>query len=186
MLSANGRMAPVQRGFTLIEVIVTLSVFAILVALAVPSMSRWVANNKVRATADALQNALRMAQAESLRRSRQVVFSLTTDGSNWQINTISAATGDPQVSIESGNLSGLNAGVTITGPAAICFNSLGRLVANTGAGCTLPGAVQQYFVQAPTTSSDRPLRVDVSLGGQVHMCDRAKTLSDANPDGCAP
>ena len=86
------------RGFTLIEMAVTLAIFALLVAMAVPSMSRWVSNNKVRAAADALQNALRTAQVESLRRSRQVVFSLTTSADarsvNWALNTISAATGD--------------------------------------------------------------------------------------------
>jgi hypothetical protein len=26
--------------------------------------------------------------------------------------------------------------------------------------------------------------VQLSLAGQVHMCDPSKTLSNANPDGC--
>ena len=33
---------------------------------------------------------------------------------------------------------------------------------------------------------DRPLRVLVSLGGQVRMCDPAKILSAAAPEGCPP
>jgi type IV fimbrial biogenesis protein FimT len=173
----------------MIEMAVTMAVFAILVAMAVPSFGRWVANNKVRTTADSLQNVLRTAQVESLRRSRQVVLTLTTsaDGKSvtWALNTISAATGDAATVIESGNLTATAPGITVQGPAAICFNSMGRLTANDGATCTLPGTppIQKYRISAPAPS-DRPLQVIVSLGGQVHMCDPAKTLSSTNPDGC--
>ena len=80
--------------------------------------------------------------------------------------------------------------VAITGPAAICFNSLGRLVANAATGiasatCTLPtnAALTQSY-QVTLSSSDRPLRINVDLGGQVHMCDPAKSLSATDPDGC--
>jgi type IV fimbrial biogenesis protein FimT len=193
-----------EPGFTLIEVIVTLAIFSILVALAVPAMNRWISNVKVRSTADVLQNGLRMAQAESLRRSRQVAFSLTNssspkdsltavaNGIYWSINTIPSMTDGTEVNqfIESGTLTTTTSGVTITGPAAICFNSMGRLVANAatgiaGASCTLPGGappVQSYQITLP--SADRPLRLNVALGGQVHMCDPAKTLSSTDPDGC--
>jgi type IV fimbrial biogenesis protein FimT len=193
-----------EPGFTLIEVSITLAVFAILVALGVPAMNQWISNVKVRSAADALQNGLRMAQAESLRRSRQVVFSLTNsptpqnsltavaNGNYWSINTIPSMTDGTEGSqfIESGTLTTTTAGVTITGPAAICFNSMGRLVANgatgiVGANCALPGGappVQSY--QITLSSADRPLRVDVALGGQIHMCDPAKTLSSTSPDGC--
>jgi len=182
-----------QPGFTLLEMMVTLGLFAILVALAVPTMSRWISNVRVRTAADALQNGLRMAQAESLRRSRQVVFSMT-DSPNWSINTIPSMTDSSETNqlIESGTLTTTTSGVSITGPAAICFNSMGRLVINTstgisGASCSdLPTGtppVQKYTISLP--SADRSLRVDVGLGGQVHMCDPAKTLSSTNPDGCA-
>jgi type IV fimbrial biogenesis protein FimT len=181
-----------QPGFTLIEVVTTLSIFAILVALAVPPMNQWISNVKVRTTADTLQNGLRIAQAESLRRSRQVVFSMT-NSPNWSINTIPSMTDGSESSelIESGTLTTTTSGVSITGPAAICFNSMGRLVVNTntgisGANCSaLPTGtppVQKYTISLP--SAERSMRVDVGLGGQVHMCDLGKTLSSANPDGC--
>jgi type IV fimbrial biogenesis protein FimT len=34
------------------------------------------------------------------------------------------------------------------------------------------------------SAADRPLRVLVTLGGSVRLCDPAKTLSAAQPDGC--
>ena len=93
-----------QSAFTLVELIVTVAIMAILAALATPSMIGWVRNNKIRTVSDSLQNGLRLAQAEATRRSRQVVFSLTNDkptasgytaatnGSNWAINTVTLMT----------------------------------------------------------------------------------------------
>lgn len=197
---------PRAAGFTLIELIVTIAIMAMLAALAAPPMMSWIRNNKIRTTADSLQNGLRMAQSEATRRSRQVVFSLTenkpvdntysaaADGSNWAISTVTALTGESREFIEAGVLTDVASNVRIEGPAAICFNAIGRLVANnapgvTGADCALPTgtpAIHTYDITFTDLQSgvDRPLRVTVALGGQVRMCDPAKTLSDAAPDGC--
>lgn len=203
-----------QAGFTLIEMMVTLVLFAVLTALAIPAFSTWSRNSKIRAVAESLQTGLRLAQTESMRRNRQVVMTLTNskvtaenvtsqivaaNGNYWSLSTVQAYTGDSPVFIESGVLSDVAANVKITGPAAICFNALGRLVANsspgfTGAECETPSppaspstspAMLAYDIGFADTleGQDRPLRVTVALGGQVRLCDRAKSLSD-HPDGC--
>ena len=190
----------------MVELMVTLVLLAILLALAMPSFSIWIRNSKVRAVADSLQTGLRLAQAEALRRNRQVVFTLTNDsptssthtpvqnGVNWSLNSVAAYVGDPVSYIESGVLTDVGSGVQITGPAAICFNALGRMVANdapgfSGVACELPTTtppVQAYQVgfASTTAGEDRPLRVTVALGGQVRLCDPAKALSANAPDGC--
>lgn len=187
-------------GFTLIELMVAITLLALLMALSFPSMSAWIRNNKIRTVSDSLQNGLRLAQTEALRRSRQVVFSLTdstapetsltaaANGSNWSINAVKLLSADgPAAFIEKGVLTSVGSGVQITGPAAICFNSIGRLVANsatgvTGGNCATVSATQVYDITLP--DADRPLRVLVALGGQVRMCDPARTLSASQPDGC--
>jgi type IV fimbrial biogenesis protein FimT len=205
-------MRPLERnsGFSLIEVAVAITIFAILVAMTVPSMKTWIANAKVRAVADSLQNGVRMAQAESLRRSRQVVFALTTsttpqngytasdNGNYWAISLIPAMTDGTETAtyIEGGVLgSDSSANVTITGPAEICFNSVGRLVANAATGvaggnCATPAVGNppkwNYDISMQGTVADHPLRVEVGLGGQTHLCDRSQTLSSSNPYGCTP
>jgi len=196
-------------GFTLIEMVVTMGIFGLLTALAVPTMRTWISNTKARAVCDALQNGLRLSQSESLRRSRQVAFELTNNtaapftavanGSYWAINTIPSMTDGTEFSafVESGVLAAVGSNVVVTGPAAICFNSAGRLVSNTstnvttvtgGASCTLPttGTPPKWAYDVSVTGADRPLRVQLFLGGQVHMCDPSKTLSSSNPDGCVP
>jgi len=190
-------------GFTLIEMIVAMAIFAILVALTVPSMRTWIANAKVRSVADGLQNGIRLAQAESLRRSRQVVFSLTNNpnpggsagftasgtGYYWAIKTIPAMVDSSETAefISSGVLSAASGTVTVQGPAEICFNSVGRLVANastgvTGGSCGTPANTTHYSITV--TGADHPLQVNVALGGQVHLCDPSQTLSASNPYGC--
>jgi type IV fimbrial biogenesis protein FimT len=202
------RRADRASGFTLFELVVTMAIFSILVALGVPSMSTWINNVKVRSVADALQNGLRLAQSESLRRSRQVVFSLTnssapqtsltaaTIGSFWSINYVPAMTdgSDTNTFIQSGVLTSTSANVTVTGPAEICFNSIGRLVLNTSTGvaggsCSplptiiTPGIPPMFTYQVKLTGAAQ-MNVQVALGGQVHLCDPTQTLSSTNPYGC--
>ncbi len=204
-------MSRAQRsaGFTMIELIVTLTIFSVLVALTVPSMRTWIADAKVRAVADALQNGIRTAQTEALRRSRQVVFVLTNsstpqnggfsaaaNGSYWAVQTIPAMTdgSEPAVVVASGVLLSAGTPVSITnGPTAICFNSAGRLVAQsttgiTGATCTTPttnlNGAPTFSYTINQTLAARQLNVQVGLGGQLHLCDPTQVLSASNSYGC--
>jgi type IV fimbrial biogenesis protein FimT len=210
MLMQRSRRAS---GFTMIEMAVTMTIFAILVALGVPSMTTWIRNNKVRTVSDSLQNGLRLAQAESLRRSRQVVFALTNSttptetplpavagGTSWAIWTLPSMAGEAPQFIESGVLSNASAQVTIgTTTSTVCFNSVGRLVANAGADVTTitggdtcaqptapPSPPMFTFTIDTNPGAERPLQVNLSLGGQVHMCDPGVPISDEHPEGCPP
>jgi type IV fimbrial biogenesis protein FimT len=187
-------------GFTLIEMMVTITLMSVLTMLAMPSFTTWIANNKVRTVSDSLQNGLRFAQSEALRRSRPIVFSLTNstapqtsltaaaNGSNWSINVSKSNLDANNVFVQAGVLPDVAASVQIAGPAAVCFNSMGRLVANTdtgvsGASCNTSAASTVFTYDITLTGADRPLRVLVGLGGQVRMCDPARKLADS-PDGC--
>lgn len=190
-----------RRGFTLIEMIVVVAIMALLAALAMPSMLGWVRNNKIRTVSDSLQNGLRLAQSEATRRSRQVVFSLTDDkptgtgytakasGSNWAISTVAPADSDVTAAfIEAGILRDVGSNVVISGPAAVCFSSIGRLVENgtpgpTGAKCAALAA-RFNIKMSDDVTGDRALSVTIALGGQVRMCDPLRALSATQPDGC--
>lgn len=207
MLNHNPRAAARAgvraRGFTLVELLVTISLLALLLGLAGPSFTLWTRNAQVRSVSDALQNGARLAQAEAVRRNRQMVFFLTNDaacdntitaaanGRFWSVRTISLLAGEGAETVQCGNLADRAGGVTIAGPTAICFNSAGRQTANaapavgSGVACTLDASGVSNF-DFSATGADRRLRVMVTLGGQVRLCDRDKTLSSTNPDGCPP
>ena len=79
--------------------------------------------------------------------------------------------------------------VNLTGPIALCFNSAGRQVGNpapgvTGAACMagVAGALTRYEITG--NGADRALRVTVSPGGHIRMCDPARALAAGVPDGC--
>lgn len=186
------------RGFTIIELMVTITLLAILLGLAVPSFALWINNSRVRTTAQVLQDGLRLAQAEAVRRNRTVSFFLTTaanpdadstanaNGGNWGVRVL-PLTGTTREFVRGGALAGVNNGVTITSASTlVCFNAAGQQVANGTEGCAIDAGNPNAIYDVAHAGSDRPLRVIASLGGRVRMCDPAKTLSAANPDGCPP
>jgi type IV fimbrial biogenesis protein FimT len=66
------------RGLTLIELIVTISILALLLAAAAPSISGWIRNTQVRNTASSMLAGLNRARNEALRRNAPVRFSLVS------------------------------------------------------------------------------------------------------------
>ena len=187
-----------DHGFSLIELMVTLTLLGILLAAAVPGFGTWTANARVRSVAESIQNGLRLAQTEAVRRNRQTVFALTNstpaagaalaaNGSNWFIQTLPLVAGDPVAFVQGGTFA-TQSGVTIAGAALICFNSTGRQVTNTatglGADCTAPAsATAPTVLDITRAGADRAMRIQVSLGGQIRMCDPAKSIA-SQPDGC--
>ena len=207
MLSSNNnppaapRNRSGARGFSVVELMIGVALMGLLTALAAPSFSGWLRNAQVRTVADALQSGLRLGQAEAVRRYRQVVLlrtaSQTCDntvnasatGNFWALRTIALTPGDPIETVRCGVIADVAAGVVITGPTALCFSAGGRQVANANPGvggesCTVPADGRPSTFNLSMAGSDRPLRVLVTLGGSVRLCDPAKTLSATDPDGC--
>lgn len=63
-----------RRGVTLIELIVTLAVLGLLALAAMPSITDWLRNARLRNTTESIQNGIQQARNEAVRRNRQVSF----------------------------------------------------------------------------------------------------------------
>jgi type IV fimbrial biogenesis protein FimT len=61
-------------GFTLIELLLVISLSAVILALAVPSMSNFIRNSRVRATSFDIHSTLAVARSEALRQRGRVVL----------------------------------------------------------------------------------------------------------------
>lgn len=61
-----------QRGFTLVELIVTIAVLALILFAVMPSIGTWLENTRIRNVADSLQNGLQVARGEAVRRNQNV------------------------------------------------------------------------------------------------------------------
>lgn len=87
-----GERAPFDRGFTLIEMMVTLVVLAILLNVAVPNMVRMLDNVRLSASEQNLVNAIRLARSESAR-TKQLMRLIAVNG-DWRqgYSIVNAAT----------------------------------------------------------------------------------------------
>jgi type IV fimbrial biogenesis protein FimT len=178
------------RGFSLIELMLVVAILGIMAGFAIPAFQTWMADTRTRTVAEALQNGLRNAQAEAVRRGVQVQFILTNDapisrdvtasatGINWVTRSMLRATpATADAFIEGANLNAVsNTSLVSASSASVTFNSLGRLVA--------PANAVIYQIRNPSVTNGRKLDVRVSLAGRVRMCDADKTQSASTPDGC--
>ena len=62
------------RGFTLVELMVTLAVLAIVAGLAVPNLNTFIQSNRVTGHANAMVSALNFSRSEAVSRSENVRF----------------------------------------------------------------------------------------------------------------
>jgi type IV fimbrial biogenesis protein FimT len=176
-------------GFTLVELLIGLAILGFLLALGVPAFSTLLQNQRLRASAETLMNALQLARAEAVNRNGQVQFVLTEDdavalevnaitesttGKNWMVRARNPVTGLWDF-VEGKNAAAgtgsTTATVSVSGTVAtITFNGLGTtdLAANSTFQVTNPpgGAC------APSGPM-RCLNVVLTPGGQAKMCDPA-------------
>jgi len=195
----------VQRGVSLIEVMIGLVIVSIVLALGVPSFSTYIQNTRIRNDAEAIQNGLNLARAEAVRRNTLVKFTLGT-GSAWTIGCSSAvgdqdgdgvddcpatiqsyvSEGSTRATVATSEVNGATgAAGGSTFSSTLEFNGLGRVTSAT----LDTGDNARFDVSNPaggscvaSGGSMRCLRVVVSAVGQVRMCDPALASTDAQ--GC--
>ena len=76
----HDRRIPSSRGMTLIELLVTLSVLAILLAIGVPAFNQFVVSNRLSAYSSDMLSTLILARSEAIKRNSRVVLCKSADG----------------------------------------------------------------------------------------------------------
>lgn len=182
-------MSAMPRGFTLIEVGITLAILAMLIALGLPSFSTWIGNTQIRSGAEAVQNGIQLARAEAVRRNLSTQFLLTDTadmppGTGWNVTVVSSG---EVVQTRSKKEGSPNATVVLTplGSTTLTFNGMGRVIANADGSAS----ITQIDVANPggglceaDGGTMRCLQIRVGLGGNVRMCDPKVAAGD--PRAC--
>ena len=142
-----------ERGFTLTELIVTVSVAAILATVAVPSFSGIIANQRARTLSSALYATLAKARSSALTLNGNVTLQPKAGGwaSGWQVL-------DPNNNVLDDYTA--TTGITIAGPAAITYRASGRLPA---------GAAPMFQISTGSGASMSYQCVSVDLSGRPYM-----------------
>jgi type IV fimbrial biogenesis protein FimT len=192
-----------ERGFSVIELMVTVTLIAILLVMTIPAYGTWTADARVRAVAESLANAIRQSQSTAVAKGRTSLFALTADphpavgsvpsanASNW-LAALNVLGGSDETRASLGlilqSTEGSQHQVTITGPALVCFNALGRQTSLSASANSLPAsctaADPAVYQVSRASGASRSFNVLVYAGGRVRMCDAAKAISATNPDGC--
>lgn len=94
VVSNNATPMNKQRAFTLLELLITVAVLAIIASFAVPSMRSAAEKRRITGAAEEIYSQLQLARSEAIARS-QPVFMNIDDGADWAIGISSDATCDP-------------------------------------------------------------------------------------------
>lgn len=74
-----------QHGFTLVELMITIMVAAILLVVAVPAMQTLVQNNRLTTQTNDFVSALQLARSEAAKRNRQITVTTRSAGGGWEV-----------------------------------------------------------------------------------------------------
>ncbi|MDX1678496.1 GspH/FimT family pseudopilin [Arsukibacterium sp.] len=160
-------------GFTLVELMVTIAVVAIVATIAVPSFNGLVQGNRLSGATNQLVSAFHLARSEAIKRSQNVSLCATSDGINctpradWNSWLVLAGN---EVILQGRVSSGLN----VAGPANtnIIFSSAGLVRDNAGAG--LSSSLQVCSTSGALTENTRTMNFvaggSISINKGVSTC----------------
>ena len=153
-------------GFTLVELMITLVLVAILATIGVPSFMSLIANNRLTTQANELVSSLNLARSEAIKRNTRVTVCRSSTGtscggtwSNGWIVFVDAGTagsvdaGDEILRVRNGVTSGMN--LTAGTVNAVQFQTLGL-------------STQTDFILAVTNcTGDNKRLINVATSGRV-------------------
>jgi type IV fimbrial biogenesis protein FimT len=169
-----------SRGFTIVELMVSIAVLGVLVVMGAPSMRGVLENSRIRTAGESMKYGLALARSEAVRLNTPVEF--VNQAAGWQVLRVIDGT---QLHAASGKESTRELELTVTpaGATRVTYDSFGRVFAANPSDDSDPIVEMAIAsLRPPTTSDYRPLRLQVQRGGSTRLCDPA--VDSADPRAC--
>lgn len=145
-------------GFTLLELMVTIAIVAILAAFAIPSFTTMVANSRLGGAANTLQAALLKARSEALKRNCSMIVQPRTGGwvKGWQVVSDAGCPDDVPDLIQDDTVRGIvQVTTTPSSLASLTYLSSGRFTVGT--------SERRFQIADPEGAGDyRCVRIDTN------------------------
>ncbi len=183
----------VQKGFSLLELVITLAIAAIVVGVAAPSFSNMIQDNRQSGQSLDFISALNLARSEAIKRRTQITLCKSADGSScsdtgaweqgWIVfldsdanNSRDATAGSPETIFRvHGPLSGNN---TLTGN-----QNVARHIVYTPSGRSNQKGTFSLCDSRKNNNKGRAIRI--SFTGRVKLSSVSEAVSDGlSPETC--
>jgi type IV fimbrial biogenesis protein FimT len=146
--------AACHSGFTVLELMLVITIVAILAGIGVPSFSRFIAEQRVHAAASDLQAAFVRARSEAIRLNRDVVLAPLNADAGWESGWTATSPALPGVEVM--RRDPVTAVTLSTGQADVTYRGSGRLRGQTG------GAAFEVASKSDAAAKKRCVRIEPS------------------------
>ncbi|MGM8910161.1 pilus assembly FimT family protein [Psychrobacter sp. 1U1] len=156
--SSSYRRPATSAGFTLIELMITIAVLAIIVSIAAPNISNQLANQRVKSTVSTIESALKEAKAESIIRRQNIT--VIYDSSTPKTITLQDDSSTVLSTYNIASQSTINQEITPTTVTEVTFQ-FNKVMSG--------GASVSYTVCDDASTSETPRQVDLNSIANINI-----------------
>ncbi|MDO9451474.1 MAG: GspH/FimT family pseudopilin [Stagnimonas sp.] len=186
---------PLSRGFTLLEVLIVVTIAAIILALGIPSFQNTILSNRLTTTANAFVSTYNSARLAAIQRNAAVQFcssSTTTNGAEVLGTNCGAETTGAALMLNAGGTTttrvaagpAVPAGLTLTSSAALRFNGQGFARAAVSGTAPYTGLLLDLSTSRFATNNRRCIYL--ATGSIISVCSVSGTgaCNASEPSSC--
>lgn len=188
-------------GLTMLELMITLAIIAIILSLSVPSFSSFRETQRLISAAEQVYAHLQQARSESIARNVPAYVNFNSDGSETWMYGISSvnslcdvsitsplSTGACVLIVDNGNGVTDAADFVLSRSGSAVFQDVSMEISNFSSGSTQirfdPVRGMASSGQIDLQSNDGQLRIKVSLLGRVFLCSPDGSVAKYSSSGC--